>query len=186
MSSGGRQAAAERVAATGGVAHQVRQHVLEVVLVQRHALQQVVEQLSRHCGVDARAAGHEHVDLVHALDVASGEPLAGFPVQGVRFCRGKEEQSCEKKMKKLHCTTKRRCSLVGWCTFAPGQKSSSKVTTAAGGVNDSMSPQLPNLASQRLAKPHEKKQKLVVLVVPLMQRVTHAPAGLPAALSDCI
>lgn len=80
VSSRGRQAAAERVTATRGVAHQVRQHVLEVVLVQGHALQQVVEQLGRHCGVNAGTAGHEHVDLVHALDVAGGEPLAGFLV----------------------------------------------------------------------------------------------------------
>lgn len=91
-SSGGHQAAAEQVAAEG-VAHQVRQHVLEVVLVQGHALQQVVEQLRRHRGIDARTAGHEHVDLVHALDVAGGEPLAGFLVERVSFC--KKEQSRE-------------------------------------------------------------------------------------------
>lgn len=63
------------------VRDQVHQDVLEVVLVQRHALQQVVEELGRHCGVYARTVGHKHVDLVHALDVASCEPLAGFPAE---------------------------------------------------------------------------------------------------------
>lgn len=113
---GGRGAAgrAERVAA-GSVGHQVRQHVLEVLLVEGHALQQVVEQLRRHRGVDARTAGHEHVDLVHALDVAGGEPLAGFLVERVGFCelgRGggrRVRVSCRDRMESLHRTARRPC-----------------------------------------------------------------------------
>lgn len=82
--------------APGSVSDQVHQHVLEVVLVQGHALQEVVEELRRHRGVDAGTAGHERVDLVHALDVARREPLAGFSAQCVRFCGRKEGgKDCE-------------------------------------------------------------------------------------------
>lgn len=76
------------VAAAGrGVGDEIHQRVLEVVFVQGHALQQVVEQLRRHRCIDAGTAGHKHVDLVHALDVASCKPLIGFSVQRLCFCR---------------------------------------------------------------------------------------------------
>lgn len=64
-----------------------------MVLVQRHALQQVVEELCRHRRVYAWAAGHEHVDLVHALDVAGRKPLIGFSVERLCFCRRTETEA---------------------------------------------------------------------------------------------
>lgn len=72
--------------AAGRVCDQIHQRVLEMVFVQGHALQQVVEELRRHRGVDAGAAGHEHVHLVHALNVAGCKPLVGFPVKRLCFC----------------------------------------------------------------------------------------------------
>lgn len=77
---------------TAGVAarrigDEVHQRVLEVVFVQGHALEQVVEELCRHRCVHAGTAGHKHVHLVHALDVAGRKPLVGFSVKRLRFCR---------------------------------------------------------------------------------------------------
>lgn len=46
----------------------------------------MVEQLGRRGGVDAGAAGDEGVHLVHALDVAGGEALAGLAVQPPALC----------------------------------------------------------------------------------------------------
>lgn len=74
------------------VCDQIHQRVLEMVLVQGHALQQVVEQLRRHRCVDAGAAGHEHVHLVHALDVAGCKPLVGFSVKRLSFCRTRRRE----------------------------------------------------------------------------------------------
>lgn len=91
-SSWGSQSAA---VAGGRVRDQVHQHVLQVVLVQRHALQQMVEKLGRHCCVDPRTAGHERVDLVHALDVAGCKPLTGLPVQSVLLCD--EKRRCDRR-----------------------------------------------------------------------------------------
>lgn len=79
-SFGGRRGDAEGLAAARRVGDEIHQRVLEVVFVQGHALQQVVEQLRRHRRVDAGTAGHEHVDLVHALNVARRKPLVGFSV----------------------------------------------------------------------------------------------------------
>lgn len=102
-SSGGNQGGAKRIAgpsatvATRSVADEVHQHVLEVVLIQGHALEQVVEELRRHGGVYPRTAGHEHVDLMHALDVAGCKPLTGFSVECVCFCEGKEKETVRHK-----------------------------------------------------------------------------------------
>ena len=76
--------------APGGVCDQIHQHVLEVVLVQGHALQEVVQKLRRHRGIYPGTAGHKHVDLVHALDVAGCKPLTGFVAQCVWFCGRRE------------------------------------------------------------------------------------------------
>lgn len=94
-SFGGRGGHAEGLAATlpnaavgaRRVADEIHQRVLEVLLVQGHALEQVVEQLRRHCRIDAGTAGHKHVHLVHALDVSGCKPLAGVPVKRLCFCR---------------------------------------------------------------------------------------------------
>lgn len=87
-------AASGRSSSSGSccVCYEVHEHVLEVVLVQGHALQQMVEQLRRHRRVDAGTVGHEHMDLVHALDVPGGEPLAGFSVQRIGLCLKKKKE----------------------------------------------------------------------------------------------
>lgn len=88
----------------------VRHHDPQPVLVaQGHALQEVVEQLRGHRRVDARAAGHEGVHVVHTLDVAGGEALAGLPVHGVRFYR--EEETTVSLTELL--TVADLCALIG-------------------------------------------------------------------------
>jgi len=76
---------------SGALRRRVLQQLPEAVLVvQGHALEEVVQQLRGHRLVDAGAAGHERVHVVHTLDVAGGETLARLPVHGVHFC-GKME-----------------------------------------------------------------------------------------------
>lgn len=75
-----------RAVAVGAICQPVRQHHPEPVLVvQGHTLQEVVQQLRGHRGVDAGTGGHERVNVVHALDVAGGEALAGLPGHGIHF-----------------------------------------------------------------------------------------------------
>lgn len=81
-----------RAVAAGVICQSVRQHHPEPVLVvQGHTLQKVVQQLRGHRGVDAGTGGHERVHVMHALDVAGGEALAGLPGHGVHFW-GETEQ----------------------------------------------------------------------------------------------
>lgn len=84
------------------VADEIHQRVLEVVFVQGHALEQVVEELRRHCCIDARTAGHKHMDLVHTLNVASCKPLIGFPVKRLSFCRMKMLEVMQWNQSSLH------------------------------------------------------------------------------------
>lgn len=80
--------AAAAAAAAGVVRRGVRQqqHPEAVLVVQGHALQEVAQQLRGLGRVDPGAAGHERVHVVHTLDVARREPLAGLPAHGVRLC----------------------------------------------------------------------------------------------------
>lgn len=61
-----------------------------VFVVQGHALHQVVQQLRGHRLVDPGAGGDEGVHVVHALDVACSEALAGLPAGGLHLCGGKK------------------------------------------------------------------------------------------------
>lgn len=79
-------------AVTAGVVCRVvrEHHPKELLVVQGHALQEVVQQLRSYCGVYSWTAGHEGVHIVHTLDVAGGKALTGLPLHSVHLCGGKK------------------------------------------------------------------------------------------------
>lgn len=113
----------------GALCHRVRQHHPEAVLVvQGHALQEVVQQLRGYRRVNSRTAGHESVHVVHTLDVACGEPLTGLPVHGVHLCGEKHKTAVSSEVSTTAPQTvsyKREALCSDWlsrgtrCTRAP-------------------------------------------------------------------
>lgn len=72
--------------ASGIFCHGIWQHQAKALLiVQRHALQEVVQQLCRLSWVNSRAVGDKCVHVVHTLDVARCKSLTCFSVHGIHF-----------------------------------------------------------------------------------------------------